>query len=328
MRSPSCSAGQRLVTLPKRHCGVGSGSYRHWQSNDAGWVSSLAVSDKKPRVDEQFAADAVGAVEDVVAPPCYEPNGRDTAPDWRVRIADGRVVDVEVIRCTDEDAAWFRQSLAPEGKARCKLDDRLSYRWTITVADSNPSRRDRPIGKLVKVVHDVLASVESQGGSPSHMRQTAESGLLLDREVGRYCEDTGHIRVEEPRHVGDGHGMVRTYGVSLGGYYEDPQLLIDPVQECINKKDKKIDQRQLALSSDLRWLVVALEGVPALLLQDLYCSGSPASRPSLDSLSCDHFDELWLVAGSLIGEDRKEGFAVLRLSEGGNRQQHYIVPRA
>lgn len=324
MRSPSWSAVSHAID----EAPPGWARLRHaLQSDDTGWVSSLAVSDKKPRADEQFAADAISAVEDVVAPPCYEPNGRDTAPDWRLRMTDGRVVDVEVIRCTDEDAVWFRQSLAPKGKARCKPDDRLSHRWTITVADSNPSRKDRPIGKLVKAVHDVLAPVEGQGGSPSQMRETAESALLLDREVGRYCGDSGHIRVEEPRHVGDGNGMVRTYGVTLGGYYEDSRFLIDPVQACINQKDKKVDKQQQAFASDLRWLAVALEGIPALLLQDLYSPGASSPRPGPNSLSCDHFDEVWLVAGSRIGEDRQEGFVVMRLSEGRDRQQHYIVPR-
>ena len=290
-------------------------------------VGSLAVSRKAPRVDEQAAADAIRAVESVAEDPIYEPNGRDTAPDWRLRMTDSRVVDMEVTLCTDEDAKWFMQSLAPKGKARCKRDDRLSHRWTISVSDSNPSRKDRPIGKLMKAVHDVLASVEREGGTPSQMRETAKSELLLAPEVARYCEDSGHIRVEEPQRVGDGNGVVRSYGVTLGGYYEDLQLLLGPVQERINEKDKKIDKQLLAFAADLRWLAVTLEGIPAALLNDLFGPGSPSPRPSLNSLSWDHFNEVWLVAGSRIGEDRKEGFVVLRLSEGGDRQQRHIVPR-
>lgn len=63
-------------------------------SRKALWVGSLAVSQKQPRADEQAAADAISAVEDLAADPCYEPNGRDTAPDWRLRMTDGRVVDM------------------------------------------------------------------------------------------------------------------------------------------------------------------------------------------------------------------------------------------
>ena len=228
------------------------------------------MSRKAPRVDEQAAADAICAVERVAEGPKYEPNGRDTAPDWRLWLTDGRVVDMEVILCTDEDATWFMQSLAPKGKARCKRDDRLSHRWTISVSDSNPSRKDRPIGKLLKAVHDVLASVEREGGTPRQMMETAKSELLLAPEVARYCEDSGHIRVEEPHHVGDGNGVVRSYGVTLGGYYEDLQLLLGPVQERIRKKDEKTDGQLLAFAADLRWLAVTLEGIPALLLNDLF----------------------------------------------------------
>lgn len=284
------------------------------------------MSQKQPRADEQAAADAISAVEDLAADPCYEPNGRDTAPDWRLWMTDGRVVDMEVILCADEDATWFRESLAPKGRARCKSDDRLSHRWTITISDSNPSRKDRPIGKLMKAVHDVLASVEREGGTPSQMRETARSELLLDREVGRHCGDFGHTSVEEPVFVGDGNGLVRTYGVTLDGYYEDLPLLLGPVQERINKKDKKIDKRPLASAADLRWLAVTLEGIPALLLNDLFGPDSPSPRPSLNSLSWDHFNEVWLVAGSCIGKERNEGFVVLRLLKGDVRPQRHVVP--
>jgi len=67
----------------------------------AGWVASLAVKPKAPRVDEQAAADAISAVVKLMEPPVFEPNGRDTAPDWRMTLADGRVADVEVTIWTD-----------------------------------------------------------------------------------------------------------------------------------------------------------------------------------------------------------------------------------
>ena len=288
------------------------------------WVASPAMSKKQPRADEQAAVDAIRAVEDLAADPRYEPNGRDTAPDWRVRLADGRVADVEVILCADEDATWFRESLAPKGRARRKRDESLSYRWTVIVSDGSPSRKDRPIGKLMKAVRDVLASAERQGGTPSQMRETAKSELLLDREVGRSCGDFGHIHVEEPLYVGDGNGAVRTYGVTLGCYFEDPQLLVAPVQQRINKK---VDQRQLDSAPGLRWLTVTLEGIPASLFNDIFGPESPSPRPSLEGISFDYFDEVWLVGGTRIGEDRKERFVVLRLSEGGARQRPYVVPR-
>ena len=72
------------------------------RSRRALWVASLAVSEKEPSPSEQAAADAISAVEDLVAEPCYEPNGRDTAPDWRMKLTGERVADVEVTRAADE----------------------------------------------------------------------------------------------------------------------------------------------------------------------------------------------------------------------------------
>ena len=65
------------------------------------------MSEKKPSGSEQDAADAIRSVEELLKPPEFEPNVRDTAPDWRVTMTNGRVADVEVTTRTDGDAMSF-----------------------------------------------------------------------------------------------------------------------------------------------------------------------------------------------------------------------------
>ena len=147
-------------------------------------VASLAMKPKDPRVDEQAAADAIRAVVELLEPPEFEPNGRDTAPDWRIEMTCGRVADVEVIRSTDEDATWFMQSLAPDGSPRVRRDARLSHEWTILVSDLSPAtNRGLGIGKLMDSVCDTLASVESEHYSPEQMKEIARWELRLNAEL-------------------------------------------------------------------------------------------------------------------------------------------------
>ena len=69
------------------------------------------------------------------------------------------------------------------------------------------------------------------------------------------------------------------------------------------------------------------EGEPAWLFKDSFGPGSPSPPPTLEGVSLYGFDEVWVVIRTQIGRDYKEGFAVLRLSEGGARQQRHVVSR-
>ena len=255
-----------------------------------GWVASLAVSGKKPRVDEQAAADAICAVEELLEPPEFEPNGRDTAPDWRVGMTDGRIADVEVIRCTDEDAVWFMQSRSPDGSARVWPDARLSYEWTIVVSDHSPTtNRSLGLGKMMDAVRYVLVSVEGEHDSPEQMRETARWELRLNAEAGHYVGSSRYIYVaKKPHHVGDERGSVRTYGSTSQGGVIHHERLIPPIQQCIDHKES---DARLDGAPDLKWLAVMPEGEPAWLLNDFFGPHSPSPPPSLDGISFDYFDE-------------------------------------
>ena len=195
------------------------------------------MSEKEPRADEQMAADAISAVEEPLEPPEWEPNGRDTAPDWRMQLAGGRVADVEVIRSTDEDAVWFMQSLAPDGSARVRRDTRLSHEWTILVTDQSPAtNRGLGLRKLMDSVCDTLASVENEHHAPEQMSEIARWKLRLNAEAGHYFGGSRHIYVlKEPHHVGDGRGSVSTRQAPFRGsgrFHEVPDSPQTPKKNC------------------------------------------------------------------------------------------------
>ena len=284
------------------------------------------MNEKNPEVDEQAAADAICAVADLAAPPEYEPNGRDTAPDWRVRCDDGRVADVEVTRFTNKTAKWFTQSLSPHGSARVWPDERLSFGWTIAVSEHIAATNQRlKLGKLMAAVRDVLVSAESHNSSLGQMREKAHSELRIDEGVGRYLGSSRDVFVlKEPEHLGEGSGWVRTYGSPKEDICFDHERLVPVIQECI---DRKVNNPWLDDASDLKWLAVMPEGKTFLLFEEFFGPDSPTPPPTLEGVSLYGFDEVWVIIRTRIGKDHKDGFAVLRLSEGGTRQQHRIVPR-
>lgn len=286
------------------------------------------MSGNAPRADEQAAADAICAVEDVERCERLVPSGRDKTPDWRVCMTDGRVADVEATLCADEAGVRFTQSLSPHGSARRWPDERLSYVWTVIASDHTPTaNRHLPIGKLMKAVCDVLVSMEGRHYSPQQMQGAAVTAFRIDTEVVRYCGGTRFVDVVKvPQHVGSGRGAVFTYGSSPQGGRVDYRRLIPLIQECIN--DKTSDA-QLDNAPDLRLLAVMLEFEPASLLNDFFGPDSPSPHPSMDAITFGYFHEVWLIARSRGGGGHnEESYTVLRLFKPGNRQQRYIVPRS
>lgn len=305
------------------------------------------VKPKGPRVDEQTAADAIRVVEDLVADPCYEPNGRDTAPDWRMPLSDGRVADVEVMWFTDEAERSFSAALTDrDGSPRVWPDERLSYRWRVMVLDRSPgdNRKRRPLKTLIGELGATLALVEGCGGTPEEMAQMAQDAidqptmfvsrpdpmsLVVTQRPGLHLYDHGqpsqNLRVEGvPEPVGSGRGCVVTDASACdsgGGYSE----MVSAIRSCITKKAA---QRQLDAAPDGKWLAVMLDGIPGVGLSYHFGGGSLMFPHELDGITFDYFDEVWAITSTRIGEENQEGFVVLRMSEGGDRQQHYVVERA
>lgn len=261
---------------------------------------------KDPRADEQAAADVISAVVKLVAPPEFEPNGRDTAPDWRMRIAGGRVADVEVISGANRAAREFRGALSTRDSAKQIWPDaRLSREWTIVVSEISPKIGDRSIKPLKEAVCDELVVVEKQGHSPGQMCRAAR--LELTRVARRHGGRTRDVHVlNAPQYLGEGLGRVCAFPAAWergrGGH--DPLLPV--IQDCIAKK---VNKRQLGNAPDLKWLAVALEGLPSAQLTDFFRRDSRQPYPKLDIIIFDYFDEVWVVPA--------RGDVVLRLFDGG-----------
>ena len=316
---------------------------------------TYAVSKRNPRPEERLAVDGIEAVEEMAAPPCYEPDGQSGA-DWRVWLADGRTADVEVTTRPDGDMNSFFAALrGKDGSHKAWQDERLSCHWTVVLMDRRPgtNKARRPLKELVADLGSVLAEVEAVGGDPERLKTNAQEALdgsLLiagtsDTEItvfnfpGLQIDDGAHSRRLHvsllPEWVGPKGGLIElvpfggAHGVSLG--YGD---LVDVVRDCI---DAKTEKRQLDDAPGMRWLAVVLDGDAGIQLKHYCGDGSQEPPPKLDGISFDYFDEVWAIRATQDDGWRSEGagvgpsyepiFVVLRLSDSGGTQQHYVVPR-
>ncbi len=118
---------------------------------------------------------------------------------------------------------------------------------------------------------------------------------------------------------------MRTSGAPVQSGWVYHERLVPPIQKCI---DHKANGPWLDDAPDLKWLAVMPEGETFWLFKDFFGPGSPSPPPTLEGVSLYGFDEVWVVIRTQIGRDNKEGFAVLRLSEGGAQQKHRIVSRS
>ena len=255
------------------------------------------MSDKKPRMDEQLAADAIRVVVELLEPPEWEPNGRDTAPDWRMKLPDGRVADVEVMWFTDGAERSFSAALTDrDGSPRVWPDERLSYRWPVMVLDLSPgdNKKRRPVKSLIGELVTTLALVEGCGGTPEEIAQMAQEAidqptmfvrrpdpmsLVVTERPRLHLYDNGqpsqNLHVGVPELVGPGSGCVVTDASPFEtgtGYGE----MVSAIRSCITKKTKR---RQLDAAPDLKWLAVMLDGIPGFGLRHHFGGESPMPPP-------------------------------------------------
>ena len=297
---------------------------------------------------ERAAADAICAVVDVTRCERLEPPGHIKTPDWRMVLADGRVADVEVTTFIDGDALGFFKALSDGGSGREWPHRRLSQRWTVFVSDHSPRSSKRlSVKELMAALCDTLVFVEALCGTPEQMAAEAEmrlvdpetffnrhggwrafgaaerngvsfedwcasgSGywlpeLLVDYYKGNRGSEIVHVNiVGEPEPLGAGKGMVKTIP-SLGDGGAGYDSLVPAIQRAIDQKTAK---RQLDDAPGLKWLAVMLDGIPGFQLGDTFGPRFQPPYPTLEGISFDYFDEVWVAS---VHED-----VVLRLSDGG-----------
>ena len=299
------------------------------------------MSRTEVRDDERAAVDAIGVVVDVAHCERLEPPGHIKTPDWRVTLACGRVADVEVTTRTDGDALSFSDALTnKDGSPKVFGDERLSHTWAVMVFDHNPgtNKRRRPVKELPRELGTTLARVEAVGGTPEQMVSRAQEAfdhptlfvsrpspmsVVVSERPGLQLHDNGRRSqrvcvVDVPELVGHGNGAVETHAAVVGSG-AGCQQLVSAVQHCIDEKTKK---RQMDRAPDRKWLAVMLDGLPGFQLRHHFSPGSRVLRTRLEGISFDYFDEVWAITCTA------ENCVVLRLSEGGSSQQHYIVSRA
>ena len=122
-----------------------------------------------PRADEQAALDAVLAVADVDE---FEwlPESHEKTPDLRLRLSDGRVVFMEVTLAADQAAMKLKGSGGSKKPFRFKG---LSWNWKVWIREGHAQERDamdRSLKQFVQAMVPVLADSESEGFSPTAMR--------------------------------------------------------------------------------------------------------------------------------------------------------------
>ena len=276
------------------------------------------MNKRNPQPEERLAVDGIEAVEEMAAPPFYEPDGQSGA-DWRVWLADGRIADVEVTTRPDGDMNSFFAALCEkDGSHKAWQDERLSCHWTIVLMDHRPgtNKARRPLKKLVADLGSVLAEVEAVGGDPERLKANAQGALdgspliarTSDTDItvfnfpGLQIDDGDHsqrlhvsLLPEWVRPKGGSIELVPfggAHGVSLG--YGD---LVDVVRDCI---DAKTEKRQLDDAPGMRWLAVVLDADAAgIQLKHHYGDESQEPPPKLDGISFDYFDEVWAIRLSM-----------------------------
>ena len=304
------------------------------------------MSGNEPSEAEKDGLEAVRGVEDVTHYERLVPSGSGGTPDWRVRLDDGCVADVEVTTFTDPDVRSFSAQLHEKDRSfRTWSDERLSCQWTVFVFDRDPgtNKERRPVKKLVECLVSTLAAAEAAGGTPKQMKSRARAALdgappvswasdptvTVTDSPGLQINDGEHSQLlylsSAPQLAGHGRGSVALVPFVGPRDFAGHELLVSAVQHCIDRKTKK---RQLDNAAGLKWLAVSLAGIYAFQLKNLY--DGPFSQPPYPMLDItfDYFDEVWAIARTRTGKDMRAGFVVLRLSDGGTRQQHHVVSRS
>ena len=310
-------------------------------------------AERGPRSDEQAAVDAIAAVVGVSAPPSFEPDGPSGA-DWRVHLNNGRTADVEVTTRPDGDMNSFFAALCEkDGSHKVWPDERLAHHWTVVVMDRSPgtNKARRRLKELVADLGSVLAQVEAAGGDPERLKANAQAALDGSTLIARTSDaitllDFPRLQIDDGKHsqllhvsippewVGPKGGSIESvpFGGARGfsGYGD----LVEAVRRCINIKTEK---RQLDDAPCLRWLAIVLDGVAGWQLKHYFAGESRMSPPKLDGISFGYFDEVWAIRATQddrrrsedarIGPNYEPIFVVLRLSDGGETQRHYVVPQ-
>ena len=170
---------------------------------------------------EKMGLAAVRAVEDVTYYRKLAP-GEDPTPDWRVKMADGRIADIEVTEVTDGQARSFRSQLtSKDNRAREWSAPGLAHDWSVVVTFMSPEVGTRPAKELVAALVAVLREAENVGSTPEEMADIARERLIYPEQfLDRFPWVASHQQA-------DREGIsLEDWATKYSGYWY-PQLLAD-----------------------------------------------------------------------------------------------------
>ena len=275
------------------------------------------------RVEEREALAVISALEEVAYFEWLdEKQGQGVrTPDFRVELASGRNVLVEVTMATSEE---MRRLLPKHGTEH--ESNALAYKWRVRVAHRSSTvvgaGRSPTITQLLPRLEPVLTDVESHGGTTQEMIQRAEDRLHQEMQVIDEHLDTIDrrvVRVTEALPRGNGVAGGIEAAVSLGGGVmpEGVDNLVAAIQHRIDDKHEH-DQ-----GAD--WLAVAIDGPPASVqLREGFARGSDSSVEGAQDLSAVDlrgFEEVWVFARTSNGT----GHIVLRFSGSGTSWKRSVI---
>ena len=272
------------------------------------------MSEKQPSPSEQAAHDAIYAVEDVQRSE-FEPNGRDTTPDWRMWMADGRIADVEVTRAAEKGT----RKLLAAGHDQKWCVGELSLEWTVQISDLAPDQ-NRSLERLAKALRPVLRDVEAEGGTPGEMiarvqeRLNAASPSHSPAPQQKEAWLLGRaVLICGCKPAGPDSGCITTFvSPVVGGNLSTTADLAATIQSCIDAKQAK---GQLKAAPGHRWLVVIMDEFTLAQMQlralakdslnesyiALANDEAPESAAHLGGITFPGMDEVWAVGPSRAG---------------------------
>lgn len=245
-------------------------------------------------------------------------------PEFRMELASGRSVIVEVTMATSEEVRQLLPTHGTEHKTGA-----LAYKWRVRITHRSSTvvgaGRTPAIKQLLPRLAPVLSDVESHGGTPEVMIQRAENRLhqemqVIDKDLEAI--DRRIVRVTEILHPGIGEmgGIEATETISSGVMPEVVDNLVSAIQHRIDAKHEH-DQ-----GAD--WLAVAIDGPPASVqLREGFARGADSSVEGAQDLSAVDlrgFEEVWVFARTSNGT----GHIVLRFSGSGASWKRSVIERS
>ena len=311
-----------------------------------------------PSDAELAALAAVRSVEDIACYSKLDP-GSEPTPDWRVKMTDARVADLEVTRVTDGQARSFWYQLTDKHKRSKEWTaPGLTHDWSVFVSVTSPVSGGRPAKELVAALVAVLREAEDMGDTPEEMAEIARERLLHPNQF------LNHFPWAASYQKAAREGTTfEDWVVESSGYWYPP-LLVDrfngqptdrrvrvlkaplPVSDRAGRVrtypstgeggfeneallsaiqqgiDHKTAKGQMDNSPDQKWLAVILEGLAASVLSDHFGGDQqppPQLHSELSDITFPYFNEVWAIA------PQRQSLVVLRLSKGSD-PTHTVVP--